>query len=134
MADFVIFPVLVMGVVLGLLELIFVHSDEAGMGWFKHGLHAIPIMLILIAISFNIGPFFDLIGYPLQETFWLDIGVRALLGVLATIKVKSAAAIAGKAGSFGEKFWHALIIGILIAVSPYIWPFVQPMVPTFLQF
>jgi hypothetical protein len=134
MADFVIFPVLVMGVVLGILELIFVHSDEAGMGWFKHGMHAIPIMLILIAISFNIGPVSALVGYPLEESLWLNLGVRVLLGIIATIKVKSAAAIAGKAGSFGEKFWHALVIGILIAASPYIWPLVQPMVPEFLQF
>ncbi|MBD3263385.1 hypothetical protein GF374_03330 [Candidatus Woesearchaeota archaeon] len=134
MAEWVIFPVLVMGVVLGLLELIFVHSDEAGMGWFKHGMHAIPIMLVLIAVSFNIGPAFKLAGYPLEETLWVDIGIRALLGVIATIKIKSAAAIAGKAGSFGEKLWHAAIIGLLIAISPYLWPLVQPMVPQFLQF
>ena len=134
MAEWLIIPVLVMGVVLGLLELIFVHSDEAGMGWFKHGMHAIPVMVILIAISFNIGPAFELAGYPLEETLWIDIGIRALLGIIATIKVKSAAAIAGKAGSFGEKFWHAAVIGALIAISPYIWPFVQPMIPQFLQF
>ncbi len=134
MAEWVIFPVLVMGVALGLLELIFVHSDEAGMGWFKHGMHALPVMLILIAISFNIEPASALVGYPLEESLAINIGVRALLGIVATIKVKSAAAIAGKAGSFGEKLWHAAVIGALIAVSPYIWPLVQPMVPEFLNF
>jgi hypothetical protein len=133
-ATIVFFPVLSLGILLGILELIFVHSDEAGMGWLKHGLHAIPTMLVLLFVSFNIGPVSSMVGYPLQESFWVNIGVRALLGIIATVKVKAAAAIAGKASSFGEKFWHAATIGALIAVAPYIWVFVEPLLPGFLKF
>jgi len=130
----VFFPAIVLGIVIGLLELIFVHSDEPGMGWFKHGLHAIPTMLFLLLISFNIGAASQMVGYPLQESFWLNIGVRVLLGIIATVKVKAAAAIAGKASSFGEKFGHAVVIGALIAAAPYVWIYVEPMLPAYLKF
>jgi len=133
-ASIVFFPVISLGIVIGLLELVFVHSDEPGMGWFKHGLHAIPVMMILLFVSFNIGPVSVMVGYALADSFWVNIGVRVLLGIIATVKVKAAAAIAGKASSFGEKFWHAAVIGILIAAAPYIWAFVEPLLPGFLIF
>ena len=50
----VIVPVIIIGIILGFLEMIFVHQDEAGMGWLKHGLHAIPMMFIFLFISMNI--------------------------------------------------------------------------------
>ena len=53
--SFAIIPVIVLGLLLGILELIFVHQDEAGMGWMKHGLHAIPTMFVFIFISMKIG-------------------------------------------------------------------------------
>lgn len=133
-AALVFFPAISLGIFIGILELIFVHSDEPGMGWFKHGLHAIPTMLVLLFISFNIGPVSQMVGYPLEESFAINLGVRVLLGIIATVKVKAAAAIAGKASSFGEKFWHAAVIGALIAAGPYLWVFVEPMVPEFLKF
>jgi len=133
-ASFVFFPALIMGIVIGLVELFFVHADEKGMGWLKHGSHAVVAAMVLVFISMNIGPVSAMAGYPLEESFWLNLGVRVLLGIIATVKVKSAAAIAGKASSFGEKFSHALIVGILIAVAPYAWPFVQPLVPSWLNF
>jgi len=133
-ASLVFFPVLSLGIFIGLLELIFVHSDESGMGWLKHGIHAIPTMLIFLFISFNIGPVSKMVGYPITESFAVDLGVRVLLGIIATVKVKAAAAIAGKASSFGEKFWHAAVIGILIAAAPYVWVFIEPMLPAFLKF
>lgn len=133
-ASLVFFPAITLGIIVGFLELIFVHSDEAGMGWFKHGLHAIPTMLVLLFISFNIGPVSQMVGYPVEESFWVNLGVRVLLGIIATVKVKAAAAIAGKASSFGEKFGHAVIIGGLIAAAPYLWVFAEPMLPEFLKF
>ncbi len=133
-ATLVFFPAISLGIIIGLLELIFVHSDEPGMGWFKHGLHAIPTMLILLLISFNIGPVSQMVGYPITESFAINLGIRVLLGIIATIKVKAAAAIAGRASSFGEKFWHAAVIGALIAAAPYLWVFIQPLLPGFLNF
>ena len=130
---FVIFGPIAMGAIIGLLELIFVHSDEQGMGWFTHGLHGVLVAWILVFVSMNIGPVSALVGYPLEESFWVNLAVRVGIGIIAMIKVKSAAAIAGKASSFGEKFWHAAVIGILIAGCPYVWPFAEPFIPAWLN-
>jgi hypothetical protein len=116
MADFALIPVLVIGLVLGLIELIFVHQDEAGMGWLKHGLHALPTMFIFIFISMNIG--WVLGFFKMDENLWLDIGIRVVVGIIAMAKISAAAAVAGKVG---EKLPHTIVIGVLVMASPFIW-------------
>ncbi|MEM4711209.1 MAG: hypothetical protein QXL18_04660 [Candidatus Woesearchaeota archaeon] len=116
MAELAIIPVLVMGLILGLIELIFVHQDEAGMGWLKHGLHALPTMFIFIFISMNIG--FVLSFFNMKENLWLDIGIRVVIGLIAMVKIKAAAAVAGRVG---EKTGHVIIIGVLVMTAPFIW-------------
>lgn len=119
--SFVIFPSIILALILGILELIFLSHDESGAHWFMHGLHAIPVMLIFTFLSMNIGWALQLIG--MQDNFMIELGARFVLGIIATIKVKAAAALVGKTG-IGESFIHALIIGILIAASPYLWFYV----------
>ncbi|MBI2147917.1 hypothetical protein HYU19_05630 [Candidatus Woesearchaeota archaeon] len=133
-SSFVIFPAISMGIVIGLVELAFVHSDEQGMGWLKHGLHAVIVAMVLVFISMNISFVSNLAGYPLEENFYVNLGVRILLGLVATVKVKAAAAIAGKASGIGEKMGHALVVGALISIAPYAWPFIEPVLPGFLKF
>jgi hypothetical protein len=116
MMDFAIIPTVVLGIILGTLELMFVHQDERGMGWLKHGIHAIPTMIIFIFISMNIKWVLSLIGW--SENIWLVIGIRVVVGIIAMIKISAAAAVAGKVG---EKFPHTLTIAILIMVAPFIW-------------
>lgn len=116
MADFALIPVLVLGVVLGLLELIFVHQDEAGMGWLKHGLHALPVMFIFLFISMNIG--WVLGWFGVADKLWIDIAIRVVVGIIAMAKISAAAAVAGKVG---EKLPHTIVIGILVMAAPFIW-------------
>ncbi len=116
MADFALIPVLVLGIVLGLLELIFVHQDEAGMGWLKHGLHALPVMFVFLFISMNIGWVLGFFG--MAEKLWLDIAIRVVVGIIAMAKISAAAAVAGKVG---EKLPHTIVIGILVMAAPFIW-------------
>lgn len=118
-SEFTIIPVLVLGIVLSIIELIFVHQDEAGMGWLKHGLHAIPTMFIFIFISMNIGWVLGL--FKISENVWIDIGVRVVIGIIAMAKISAAAAVAGKVG---EKLPHTIIIGVLVMASPYLWELV----------
>ena len=113
---FAIIPVIVLGIILSILELSFVHQDEAGMGWLKHGLHAIPTMFVFIFISMNINWVLSLVGW--HESLWAVIGVRFVVGVIAAIKISAAAAVAGRVG---EKLPHTLIIAALIMVAPFIW-------------
>ncbi len=124
----VIVPVLIMGVILGLLELIFVHSDEQGMGWLNHGLHAIPMMWIFLFISMNLTFVYGLIGWT--PSLIHEVLIRGAVGVLAMLKIKGAAAIAGKVG---VSFWHIFILGILLIAAPFIWDLVVCNIPSFVN-
>ncbi len=114
--EIAIVPVIVIGLILAILELIFVHQDESGMGWLKHGIHALPVMFIFIFISMNIDFVTSLIGW--KPSLWMTIGIRVLIGIIAAAKISAAAAVAGRVG---EKLPHTLIIAGLIMVSPFIW-------------
>lgn len=125
MAEFVLVAPIVLGLIIGLIELFFVHADESGLGWLGHGLHALPATIIFTFISMNAAWVIGLIGLSLPG--WLtNIVVPVVIGLVAAIKIKAAAAIA-KGGTVGEKLYHALIIGALIAAAPFIWPFIAGM-------
>ena len=124
MAAIAIIPVIVIGLVLAFLELIFVHQDESGMGWLKHGFHAIPTMFIFIFISMNIDFVTSLVGWT--PSTWIIIGIRVAIGIIAAIKISAAAAVAGRVG---EKLPHTLIIAGLIMASPFIWEMLLCAIP-----
>ncbi|MFP4568075.1 MAG: hypothetical protein ACLFN8_03960 [Candidatus Woesearchaeota archaeon] len=121
MAEFMILPPLIFGVLLGLLELYFLSVDESGMHWLQHGLHAMPVMFIFTFVSFNISYVFHLINFA--DNFAIDLGARVAIGLLAMIKIKAAASITGK-GGVGESWTHVLIIAGLLIAGPYIWEYV----------
>ena len=117
---------IIMGVVIGFIELVFVHQDESGMGWLGHGIHALPTMILFLFITMNAEWAISFTGMEVES--WMIYSLYGLIGIIATVKVKVAAAVVGKAG---EKTWHALIIGILIAVAPFIWKIVAPLIEGF---
>ncbi len=130
----ILVPALVMGIIIGFVELIFVHSDEAGMGWFRHGMHALPFAMLFVFISMNISFVFGLLNLTYTSLWYVDLGVRALVAVISMVKIAGAAAIVGKVG---ERWYHTFILGGLIFAAPYIWNFVGPVLvpylPPFLQ-
>ena len=123
-AAIALMPVLVIGIILAVLEIIFVHQDEGGMHPLAHALHAVPVMFIFIFISMNISYVLGLIG--MTDNQWVDIGVRVVVGILAMIKIAAAAAVAGRVG---EKLPHTIAIGVLVMVSPYLWELALCQIP-----
>ena len=121
---FVWLPPLIIGLILAILELIFVHQDEAGMGWLKHGFHAIPTMIVFIFISMNIAWVESLFGW--KENIWITIGIRVFIGIIAAVKISAAAAVAGRVG---EKLPHTLTIALLIMVAPFAWEYIACGIP-----
>jgi hypothetical protein len=126
MAELMILPALLVGAVIGIIEMIFVHADEVGMGWMMHGLHAFPFTMLFTFISMNVGFVLKFIPGGIAETIWVDLAVRAAVAIIAMLKISAAAAIAGRVG---ERFYHTLIIGALIFIAPYVWMFVGPLIP-----
>lgn len=120
---------LVMGAIIGLIELFFVHADERGMGWLAHGFHALPVAMLLTFIAMHIQIIYPYVGLGTNPSPWIDGGLRVVIGLIAAFKVKGSAAIIKGHNSIGEKLPHALLIGALIAGSPYIYVFIQPFLP-----
>ncbi len=136
MADFVIIPALVMGIIIGLVELLFVHADEGAMGmtWISHGLHALPFTILFVFVSMNIHFVLGLIGVSITESFAVVLGVRIVVAIVAMIKIAGAAAISPGMRGVGEKLPHTLIIGALVFAAPYAWDLflagiIGPMLP-----
>jgi hypothetical protein len=119
-----IMPVLIIGIILAILEIVFVHQDEGGMHPLAHALHAVPLMFIFIFISMNIGYVLGLVG--MKDNTWIDIGVRVVIGIIAMIKIGAAAAVAGRVG---EKLPHTIVIGVLVMASPFLWELVLCNIP-----
>ena len=130
----VLFPALIVGVIIGLVEVFFVHEDEVGMGWFMHAMHAIPFTLFFVFASMNISFVLGLLNLGITESIWVDLGIRIGVGIIAMVKIAGAAAIVGR---IGEKWYHTLIIGVLIILAPYAWelagPSISPMLPSWMQ-
>jgi hypothetical protein len=133
--SFIIIGSLVMGAIIGLIELFFVHADERGLGWLSHGLHAIPIAMIFTFAAMNIDWFMvSVIKWKAyHSSIPIQAGLRFVIGLIAAIQVKAKAAVIQGHGSVGEKLGHAVIIGALIAVSPYIWAVLAPQLPAMLR-
>ena len=91
-ANFIIIPALVMGGIIGLIEMFFVHSDEVGMNWFTHGLHAFPFALAFTFASMNVDFVLKLVGITLAPTSYVNLGVRVAIGLISALKIKGAAA------------------------------------------
>ena len=123
---FVIIPALIVGAVIGLIEMLFVHADEIGMGWFMHGLHALPFTILFTFVNMNVGFVLTFLPGGFAQSFWVELAVRAIVAVVGMLKIAAAAAIAGRVG---ERFHHTLIIGILIFAAPYAWDVIGPYVP-----
>jgi hypothetical protein len=126
----------VWGVAVSLVEIFFVMQDEGGMHPLSHGLHAVPTCLIFTYISMNapaVGIFLGQYVGLFNNTVFSMFIIPILIGLIATFKVKAAAAIVGGHGSVGEKLGHAFLIGILIAVAPFVWVYIGPHLPHYLN-
>ena len=137
MAEFILLPAIVVGIILGLVEAMFVHSDEGAMGvtWIPHALHAIPFVILFVFISMNVDFALHLIGMTTEGHSWLELGVRIAIALVAMIKIAGSAAIAKGARGVGEKIPHTLILGALIFGAPYGWDmFLADIIGPYLPF
>ena len=132
MVELLIAPAIVMGILIGLVELFMLAKDEPGM-WLKHGIHAIPVMAIFVFASMNVEFVLGFLPGSIPSGGGVDIGVRIAIGLLAALKTGAAAALV-PGTSVGESKLHLLIIGALVVAAPYVWPFLEPMLGPLLPF
>jgi len=134
MAELLILPPLVLGLVIGLYELILIHRDEnfRGSHWFGHGLHAAIFAIGATFVTMNAefvysnASFLNSIPY-LENVIVFQIAI----GLITIIKVHGASAVVkstvGSMKGMKETWVHSLIVGAMVVAAPYIWPFIEPL-------
>lgn len=139
----VIAPVLGIGTILGLYELILIHRDEnfRGSHWLSHGLHAVVFMWVALFVIFNTEYFLQITGLGERVIFDMLVmdllwPIRILVGIILNFKMHAvSAAIRGgglAARGLTEHWTHTILISALAVASPLYWPLLQPFLPTWL--
>jgi len=132
-------PIIVLGIILGLYELILIHRDESfrGSHWLGHGLHSVIFMWIALFFIFNTEYFLNLTGlantgWPLITNPWV---VRAIIGLILNIKMHATSAVikgglrGSMTGGMAEHWTHTTIVTVLVVVAPLYWPLIATFLP-----
>ncbi|MBS1266893.1 MAG: hypothetical protein MAG795_00862 [Candidatus Woesearchaeota archaeon] len=129
-------PSAVMGIIIGLVEAMFVHSDEGPMGltWIPHALHALPFTILFVFMSMNLHFVLGLLNLSITESPLVVLIIRGVITIIGMIKIAGSAAIAKGVRGVGVKLPHTIIVGALIFGAPYAWEyaiggFVGPFIP-----
>lgn len=138
--ELIIRPVLVFGLILGLYELILIHKDEnfRGSHWLGHGLHSIILMIVALFAVMNTEYFLNITGLIDSGIPFISnvLMVRIAIGLILNIKMHATSAVirGGSLATRGmaEHWTHTTIITILVILSPYIFPYISTLLPTYL--
>lgn len=132
----ILLPSLILGIVLGLWEYIFIHADEnfRGSHALGHALHIMPFIIIATFISMNIDFFLSLVGGSLPGFLTNVYILRGALVLVVAIKIHAGSAVVAGAKGKGmhESWYHTLIIALAVAVAPYAWMFLGPIAPSWM--
>ena len=120
----------VMGILVGILDIVFMVTDLSGdaKSTIMHGITSMIYLIVLCFAALNIE---FIVGMGLPSFLSNQIIMLGLLGIIAVIVVHAKSAVFSRARGPGthERWAHSLIIGVLVAATPYIWPFIQAFLP-----
>jgi len=128
-------PALALGILIGLYEITIIHRDvTVAAHRFGHAAHAFLLSIAFTFCTMNTGFVLGL-STPLQNIPLLgtQLGLNIALGLLAAIKIhgisRATKTNIGTTAGLAETWFHSLLIGGLIAAAPYIYPFIEPVLP-----
>lgn len=120
----------VWGVIVGAIDIIFMVTDLSGdaKSTIMHGLSSMVYVIALTFAALNID---FVVGLGLPSFLSNQYIMLFLLGLIAMIVVHAKSAVFSRARGPGthERWAHSLVIGVLVALSPFIWPYLQPFLP-----
>jgi hypothetical protein len=135
MAELMLMPPIVLGVIIGVYEIILLHRDVTiPTHRFGHGVHAVVFAVIATFATMNTPWVFEaftfLEGIPFMSpiVFQIAVGLIAMLkihGVSAAIKTT----VGGISVGLRETWFHSALIAVLIVAAPYVWPLIEPVMP-----
>jgi len=139
--SFLIGPPLALGIIIGAYEAIIIHRDVTiPTHRFGHMMHAFILSIIFTFCSMNANFVLTIIpaikAIPILGT---AIGLQIAVGLIAAVKIHGASlaiksAGMGSARGMGETWFHSILIGALIAAAPFIYPLVEPVLPSWIKF
>lgn len=122
---------IIMGVLIGLVDIAFMVKDLSGdaKSTISHGLGAMGYLVGLSFVAFNIELATNS-GF-LPTFFQNQIAVLIILALIAAVIVHAKSAVFARSRGPGthETWIHSIIIGILVAASPFIWPLISGYLP-----
>lgn len=136
MGSLMIMPALVMGIIIGIINLIMMIKDETGSASsvISHGATAFIWVIVFVFLSMNYTLVLSMIPSLQNGFFGNVIVIRLILGLISAIYVHVHSGLfKGARGAGMHETWlHSFGLGLLVAISPYIWPFLAPMLPTWM--
>lgn len=135
----IIVPAVVFGAVIGLYEILLIHRDvTVPTHRFMHSLHALIYAIIAVFCTMNVPFVYSLFpGLKTVPLLSIPLVFQGAIGLVTVIKIHAASkAISGSIPStvgLGETWFHSLFIGALVVAAPYVFPFVKPMLPSWMK-
>lgn len=135
MAAFLVVPPLIVGVVIGLYEIILIHRDVTiPTHRFMHGIHALVFAVVATFATMNTDWVLRTFPFLLAIPYMSPIVFQVLVGIVAMIKIHGASAaiksgVGGVSVGVKETWAHSFIVAALIVAAPYYWPFLAPLLP-----
>ncbi|MBW2973551.1 hypothetical protein KY346_04110 [Candidatus Woesearchaeota archaeon] len=140
MAEIVILPAILCGLIIGIYEALLLHRDvTVPTHRFGHTIQALIYAVIAVFFTMNAGfiyaTFTFLQGIPLLQ---YPIVFQIAIGLITMIKIHGASyairtTTVGMSVGMRETWLHSAMVGALVVVAPYVWPFVAPVMPTWLK-
>jgi|TARA_Y100000310_G_scaffold138903_1_gene138070 hypothetical protein len=126
-----IIPPIIMGVIAGIVDIGFMIKDLSGdaKSTIGHGLGAMTYLIGLSFVAFNIELATNS-GF-LPKFFQNQIAVLIILALITAVIVHAKSAVFAKSRGPGthETWIHSIILGVLVAASPFIWPLISGYLP-----
>jgi len=136
-----IVPSLMMGLLIGLYEAILIHRDvSVPLHRFGHMLHAIGIAMVAVFVSMNVPWLVSVL--PVLKSVpvisWNpELIIRILVAVIMLIKIHATSKVLQGSGmssaGTAETWTHSLIVAALVVAAPYVYPFIGPALPGWMQ-
>jgi hypothetical protein len=139
MAEFMLVPPIILGVIIGLYEIILIHRDvTVPTHRFGHSVHAVVFAVVATFATMNTPWVFDNFAFLQGIPFMSPLVFQAIIGLIAVLKIHGVSAaiktsIGGISVGMRETWFHSILVGALIVAAPYVWPLVAPVLPEWAQ-
>lgn len=131
-----IMPGVIIGVIAGIVDMIFMIKDESGAAGqvIGHGLGAFVPLIIFSIFSMHL-EWLMAMSFAQGNILSNEVVMRIVLILVVVIITYSKSKLFKGARGIGthESLLHTLIIGVIVGAAPYLWMIIGPMLPAWMS-